>query len=1177
MKKLISYIIVAAMLFGMIAPSVAALENTPRLLVQNIEITMGGSNEALLSLSVENNPGLYSLSFVVYYDSSVFSQGSLPSFEGTLALEDDCSIGGELSGTHSKVKSYIPTELRATSRAFLVEIYGAYDSATGDSKVIYDDGVLVNIPLKVISEYAGSFDFNVAVVEACDADGNEIEFDNVSGSVNYIDDPFADMYEDFAVVMDPAESGIKKGVDSFDVDVRLCNNPGLWASRFYIVYPPQLSLSDGSEHPSAMIKNSCLIFEDESDMIVGTPDLCLEDPLQTDGFKEVMKNDPEIVKAGYRSTTVYFEENTYDQMSYGDGVLCTLTFNVSDDVEFGDVLDIRVYCGESDFINAYLDSETGTPVFTKYRPETVGADVKIIGCMHVEKITEKKDADCGYEGYERVVCAVCGEVFEETIYPVVGEHVADIIERVEPTCAEDGYVKTTCSVCGLPAHETEILPATGDHIPGPEATCSEPQLCTTCCAVLHDATGIHTPGPEATCTSTQVCTVCGEVINEALPHERDGQGICKMCHTFESDHKKTPSRTRWELVIPYAKSISLTFSPETKTYNYDYIYIYDVSGDLIGCYSWDDLAGETVKVPGHAAVVEYKASSSYAYIYYGFKVTSVSVEYYPTFGDFSYTVDADSGSALIMGWFGEGDSVRIPAKIDGLPVTYIAEGAFCDCKGIKTVFLPDSIESVGANAFYGCGGLSVVCYAGAYGSFGSVSFAEGNDPLLAARRFCLADDITDDGYVFSLDGAAAVVSGYIGDAAELHIPFEIEGLPVTEISYRAFYDCDNIKKIYIPEGVTAIGGYAFASSGALAAIYVPSSVLQIGSGVFQSCPAKMKIYFSGTYDEWLSLKTGTEAICNFGTPMEGFVYSFDGVNNTVKITGYNGDSADIVIPEEFYGYTITEIDPDAFAKRADIISISIPGTVRCIEERSFEDCVNLSGVSFGVGVVEIGDYAFSGCTSLSDLTLSESLEYIWTYAFNRCTSLESVYLPASVSVIEYKAFYRCDSVVSVVYNGSPSQFEKVYVGNGNDSIIFADVVYLLEDEPVYVFIPVPEGMRAEDCILYYVDAYGVATEVIVECIDGYFVAMPQKVGYYILKHASYDEPEEPDAPAIGSGDLDKDGRVTSLDANKLQRIISGLGSVDAGSEEFVAADINGDGSINAIDANMLKRILVGII
>ncbi len=63
------------------------------------------------------------------------------------------------------------------------------------------------------------------------------------------------------------------------------------------------------------------------------------------------------------------------------------------------------------------------------------------------------------------------------------------------------------------------------HSPGPEATCTEPQVCTECGEVLAEATG-HTPGPEATCLEAQVCTKCGAELSPKLEHTPGPEATC---------------------------------------------------------------------------------------------------------------------------------------------------------------------------------------------------------------------------------------------------------------------------------------------------------------------------------------------------------------------------------------------------------------------------------------------------------------------------------------------------------------------------------------------------------------------------------------------------------------------------------------------------------------------------
>ena len=112
-------------------------------------------------------------------------------------------------------------------------------------------------------------------------------------------------------------------------------------------------------------------------------------------------------------------------------------------------------------------------------------------------------------------CGRCGITLEEqTIIPALGHDFGEYRETRAPTCTEPGEERAECSRCE--AVETRTVAATG-HSTGPDATCTEDQVCTVCGAVLSPASGHH-PGREATCTEDQVCTVCGAVLNAALGH-----------------------------------------------------------------------------------------------------------------------------------------------------------------------------------------------------------------------------------------------------------------------------------------------------------------------------------------------------------------------------------------------------------------------------------------------------------------------------------------------------------------------------------------------------------------------------------------------------------------------------------------------------------------------------------
>ena len=78
-------------------------------------------------------------------------------------------------------------------------------------------------------------------------------------------------------------------------------------------------------------------------------------------------------------------------------------------------------------------------------------------------------------------------------------------------------------------------------------------------------------------------------------------------------------------------------------------------------------------------------------------------------------------------------------------------------------------------------------------------------------------------------------------AGELEIPAEIDRKPVTSIGNSAFYYCDSLTEITIPDSVTSIGGGAFGDCSSLTTIMIPNGVTSIGGESFSDCTSLTEI------------------------------------------------------------------------------------------------------------------------------------------------------------------------------------------------------------------------------------------------------------------------------------------------------------------------------------------------
>ena len=125
---------------------------------------------------------------------------------------------------------------------------------------------------------------------------------------------------------------------------------------------------------------------------------------------------------------------------------------------------------------------------------------------------------------EAVYCAVCGtELSRRTVETeALGHEWDEGTLTTAPTCTQDGVRTFRCTRCS--EGKTETAAATG-HIPGPEATCTQAQVCLQCDAVLTEALGHDwdegTTEQEATCLQEgsvlYACSRCDEVRRESTP------------------------------------------------------------------------------------------------------------------------------------------------------------------------------------------------------------------------------------------------------------------------------------------------------------------------------------------------------------------------------------------------------------------------------------------------------------------------------------------------------------------------------------------------------------------------------------------------------------------------------------------------------------------------------------
>ena len=144
----------------------------------------------------------------------------------------------------------------------------------------------------------------------------------------------------------------------------------------------------------------------------------------------------------------------------------------------------------------------------------------------------------------------------------------------------------------------------------------------------------------------------------------------------------------------------------------------------------------------------------------------------------------------------------------------------------------------------------------------------------------------------------------------------------------------------------------------------------------------------------------------------------------------------VSIPE-----SVNEICSSAFANCNDLTNIKLPDSLTLIGNSAFSKCAGLTEIKIPAGVKEISNYAFSDCAGLTDVTIQDGITELGISAFQKCVNLTNIKLPASLQTINFSAFYKCTGIKKVFFSGSEKQWSEINIGQFNDNLLDAEIVY----------------------------------------------------------------------------------------------------------------------------------------
>ena len=220
-----------------------------------------------------------------------------------------------------------------------------------------------------------------------------------------------------------------------------------------------------------------------------------------------------------------------------------------------------------------------------------------------------------------------------------------------------------------------------------------------------------------------------------------------------------------------------------------------------------------------------------------------------------------------------GTQIKTLPEMPGLK--RIGDEAFYQCKNLKKVTIPETVEYIGGGAFYGCSNIWSLTYNAINAE--CERLMESNIPL---EKIVIGDKVRRlPRGIFSGREFTEVTLPACLERIDEFAFYGCKNLTTINLSDSiryigddAFYGCSSLKNIHWPLRLTTIGSRAFRQT-ALETISLPEGVTSVGDGAFYVCPFAKTVYIPSTANVegdiiyYFELKEGVNCVITCMSPI----------------------------------------------------------------------------------------------------------------------------------------------------------------------------------------------------------------------------------------------------------------------------------------------------------------------
>ena len=253
----------------------------------------------------------------------------------------------------------------------------------------------------------------------------------------------------------------------------------------------------------------------------------------------------------------------------------------------------------------------------------------------------------------------------------------------------------------------------------------------------------------------------------------------------------------------------------------------------------------------------------------------------------------------------------------------------CDKSYSGAIIIPEGVEYIANNAFYGCESLT------------SIHIPDGVKEI-GNGAFCRCFNLTS-----------------------INIPESI-----TKIGDSAFAGCEGLSSIIIPKSVERINDWTFSGCEAMTSIHIPEGITCIGKGAFNGCSNLISVHIPGSVNTicWGAFNA-CSSISSMNVAENNII--FDSRDNCNAVIETSTDTLIVGNKNTIIPTSIKSIGDCAFWGCLELTSISIPDNIISIGKQAFFGCYYLTSIRIPASTISIGDDVFLRCNNLKEIIISK--------------------------------------------------------------------------------------------------------------------------------------------------------------------------------------------------------------